>query len=56
VDPSTVTNTETDIQTTVQTSIATQTVTATPTYQQRDQSQRSDSNGNRAQFGPQQGH
>jgi hypothetical protein len=56
VDPSTVTNTETDIQTTVQTSIATQTVTATPTYQQRDQSPRSDNNGNRSQFGPQQGH
>ena len=56
--PSTVTNTETDIQTTVQTSIATstQTVTATPTYQQRDQSPRSDNNGNRSQFGPQQGH
>ena len=56
VDPSTVTNTETDIQTTVQTSIATQTVTATPTYQQRDQSPRSDNNDNRSQFGPQQGH
>jgi hypothetical protein len=54
VDPST----ETDIQTTVQTSIATstQTVTATPTYQQRDQSPRSDNNDNRSQFGPQQGH
>jgi hypothetical protein len=58
VDPSAVTNTETDIQTTVQTSIATstQTVTATPTYQQRDQSPRSDNNDNRSQFGPQQGH